>query len=87
MNAIKSTVIEQAVQLAVSAGNEVVEVSEGWTKVDQVIHMKKPLVVSVREVFMGDSRLRHWAIDPTPHNAAEEGFTDDATKVAITFPR
>jgi hypothetical protein len=87
MNAIKSTVIEQAVQLAVAIGNEVVEVSEGWTKVEQVVHMKRPLVASVREALMGESRLRHWTIDPTPHNAAEEGFTDDATKVAITFPQ
>lgn len=82
---IQSTRIEKLVQFAVAHGNEVVEVSEGWTKVKQVVYMRRPLSPIVQDLAASQG-LRHWSADPTPHNKAEEGFTDDLDKVSISFP-
>jgi hypothetical protein len=85
--AILSTAIEQAASVAVTDGNSVAEVSEGWTKVKQVVHMRDQLSPTVRQKLAADPRLRYWRTEPTPHNKAEEGFTSDEDKVAISFPR
>lgn len=89
MNApiIKSSSIEAATQAAISHGNSIVEVSEGWSKVKQVVHMRAPLTAEVRAAISSIAMLRYWAAEPTPHNAGEEGFTDDQEKVSIAFPR
>lgn len=83
---IYSDAIAKAVQCALADGNEIAEISEGWTKVRQVVHMRKPLTKAVREQI-SHSLLSHWTTGPTPHNKAEEGFSDDVEKVAVTFPR
>jgi hypothetical protein len=83
---ICSDAILKAVQLAIEDGNEIAEISEGWAKVRQVVHMKKPMTSAVREK-LSHTQLRHWTTEPTPHNNAEEGFSDDAEKVAVTFPK
>jgi hypothetical protein len=82
-----SSAIDDAVEKAVSAGNAVSEVSTGWTKVRKVVHMKLPLSPCLRDSLMSDTRLRAWSADLTPHNKAEDGFTDDAAQVAIVFPK
>lgn len=82
---IQSTRIENLVQFAIADGNEVVEVSEGWTKVKQVVHMRRPLSPAIQDLATSQG-LRHWSVDPTPHNKAEEGFTDDLDKVSVSFP-
>ena len=84
---ILSTEIEAAVCFAVEHGNEVAEVSAGWSKVLQVVHMKKPLNASTRSQLLSNVRLRHWVSEATPHDKAEEGFTDDQASVALSFPR
>lgn len=86
ISTIYSDTIIKAVQCAITDGNEVAEISEGWAKVKQVIHMRRPLTKTVREQI-AHSGLRYWSTEPTPHNKAEEGFTDDAERVAMTFPR
>jgi len=83
---IYSDVIAKAVQFAIADGNEVAEISDGWTKVRQVVHMRKPLKNAAKEEI-AHLKLRHWTTEQTPHNKAEEGFSDDIEKVAITFPR
>lgn len=87
MSAIKSKSIEAAAAVAASHGNSIVEVSEGWSKVKQVVHMQEPLTEEARAAVLAIATLRHWLVEPTPQNAGEEGFTDDQEKVAITFPR
>lgn len=82
---IQSTRIEALVQLALAEGNEVVEISEGWAKVKQVVHMRKPLSQTVQH-FATNHGLRHWHVEPTPHIKSEEGFTDDLEKVSVSFP-
>jgi hypothetical protein len=83
---IKSKIIEAAAQAAIAHGNSIVEISEGWSKVKQVVHMREPLTDEVRGAISPIARLRHWLTEPTPHNAGAEGFTDDQEKVGITFP-
>jgi hypothetical protein len=83
---IYSDAISKLVRCALSDGNEVSEISDGWTQVRQVVHMRKPLSKVVREQF-AELPLRYWTTESTPHNKAEEGFTDDVEKVAVTFPK
>lgn len=84
---IKSAAIEEAVQTAQAHGNAVAEISEGWSRVLQVVSMAQPLSDDLRRALMGYLALRYWTSDPSPHNRAEEGFTDDAGRVSIAFPR
>jgi 2-methylcitrate dehydratase PrpD len=86
MKKIDSLAIEQAVSLAITEGNAIQEISDGWTQVKQVVHMKSAMSASTRKALMADGRLRYWSASPTPHNASDEGFTDDAEKVAVSFP-
>jgi hypothetical protein len=82
-----SSAIDEAVEKAIAEGNAVSEISTGWTKTRKVVHMKEPLSDRLRALLSGDARLRAWSINPTPHNKAEEGFTDDKEKRAIVFPK
>lgn len=84
---IKSSLIERATQAAVSHGNAILEVSEGWSKMNQVVHMRSPLTAELKLAISSIATLRYWLSPPTPHNASEEGFTDDGERVAIAFPQ
>jgi hypothetical protein len=82
-----SAAIDDAIEKALADGNEIAEVSTGWTKVREAIDMKRPLSKELRARLERDKRLRPWSIEATPHNKAEEGFTDDQAKILISFPR
>lgn len=80
--------IEDVVGIAKASGNDVIEVSEGWTKVKKVVHMKKKLSDDDRSSIKArQPTLRHWSSERTPHNTAEEGYTCDLCSVGITFPK
>lgn len=80
--------IEEVVNITKSSGNVVIEVSEGWTKVKKVVHMKRKLSESDKKKIQSEQPdIRYWLSERTPHNAAEEGYTCDICKVSITFPR
>ena len=81
-----SPVIDRAVQLAEAEGNSVSEISTGWMKVREVVHMGAPMSDSLRSKLSEMPELRAWSTQRTPHNRAEAGFTDDAQKVSISFP-
>lgn len=83
---IMSSEIARAVELASAEGNEILRVSDGWTKVRQVVHMKRPLTNALR-IRISLLSLRHWTTEPTPHSSTEVGFSDDVERVALTFPR
>jgi hypothetical protein len=73
--------------LALAEGNAVREVQEGWTNVKQLFVMKAPMGPRVRALTVSPTTgIRHWTNKGTPHNPADEGFTCDACKVAISFP-
>lgn len=80
--------IDLAVQIAIRDGNSVKEISEGWSKVKQVVHMNGKLSPLVRiEIQRQVPSLRYWVSDRTPHNAAEEGYICDDHLVGLTFLR
>ena len=80
--------IEEVVNISKSSGNDILEVSEGWSKVKQVVHMKEKFKSDDKsQVQAKQSALRYWSTERTPHNAAEEGFTCDECSVGITFPK
>ena len=81
-----SEAIDSAVAAAQAEGNSVVEVSNGWEKAKEVVHMKAPLTEVLHFRLVGDARLRYWTDPATPHNKATEGFIDEVEKVAIEFP-
>jgi hypothetical protein len=85
---IKSPHIARAVQIAIVAGNTVKEISEGWSKIQQVVHMtdRLPSVVC-DEIQRQIPTLRYRSSDKTPHNPAEEGFVCDEYGVGISFPK
>jgi hypothetical protein len=82
-----STAINDAVQQAIADDNAVEEITVGWEKISEVVSMRKPLSPSLRFALTGDRRLRGWSSERTPHNRAEDGYTDDQAKVAISFPK
>ena len=85
---IKSPHIERAVQIATNAANSIKEISEGWSKVQQVVHMTGKLTLAVRnEIQQQVPSLRYWSANRTPHNPAEEGFICDTYQVGLSFPR
>ena len=81
-----SPAIDDAIAVAEAEGNMLVEVSTGWSKVREVAHMRDPIGPASRSKLGQDKRLRAWASERTPHNRADEGFTDDVEKVSISFP-
>jgi hypothetical protein len=81
-----SPAIDALVALAVSDGNQVVEISTGWSKVREVVHMRDPVSVALETAGRTAPGLRRWQVEPTPHNKGEFGFTDDIEKVSISFP-
>jgi hypothetical protein len=81
-----SEAIDKVVEAATSEGNKILEISTGWSKVREVVHMKFPLSDTIRKSLHNNNRLRAWTTNATPHNKAEEGYTDDLEKVSIAFP-
>jgi len=85
---IQSPTVERAVEIAALAGNSVAEISEGWTKVKQVVFMKMPLIPEVRNRIAEElPSLKHWTMEGSPHNAPSEGYVCDADEVGLSFPR
>lgn len=85
---LNSPHITQAVIVATAAGNSVKEVSDGWSKIEQVVHISSSLTAKVRQAIeKKEPSLRYWSTIRTPHNPAGEGFTCDEFKVAMSFPK
>ena len=82
-----STAIDAVIALAKANGNHVVEISTGWEKVRQVVHMALPMSQALHDAVAAEDELRFWTSDATPHNRATCGFIDDLEKVAIEFPK
>ncbi|WPC76870.1 hypothetical protein [Vibrio porteresiae] len=85
---IKCEHITDVVKIIEKFGNEVTEVSEGWSRINQVVYVKNKLSESEREqIELEQLNLRYWETKRTPHNAAEEGYICDICHVGITFPK
>lgn len=81
-----SPLIDVVIAAAEAEGNHLEQISTGWTKVREVAHMAFPMSDELRAQTMTKNSLHFWSSDATPHNRAEEGFTDDIEKVSISFP-
>ncbi|SIT35878.1 conserved hypothetical protein [Paraburkholderia ribeironis] len=80
--------IDRAVQIAANSDNSIQEISTGWSKVKQVVHMSRPLTADVlREIQTKVPSLRYWSSERTPHNRAEDGFICDEDEVGLSFPK
>jgi hypothetical protein len=80
--------INRALLIANKDGNTIKEISSGWSKVKQVVHVTHKLTPFVRKEIERDSPgLRYWISEGTPHNAPEEGYISDEDQIAISFPR
>lgn len=82
---LKSRQILRAVKIAVEDGNHLVEISDGWSKVQQVAHMGKELSQPTKQrIELELPSLRYWNSPRTPHNPASEGFISDDEKAGIS---
>jgi hypothetical protein len=82
----QSADIQRSIELALADGNEVLETSTGWEMADKVTHFRRPLSPRVRDQLLGHAALRYWSDKGSPHNQPSEGFTDDAVRMALSFP-
>jgi hypothetical protein len=83
----RTPAIERAIYLAISEGNQIAESSSGWAKVNEVVHFRFPMTPRLRDAVSAEKTLRFWSSEATPHSKAEEGFIDDASRVALSFPK
>lgn len=85
---IASPFIAKAVELALEDGNSVETVSDGWTRVKQVVHLKGMLSPQLRSMIAEQvPSLRYWSAERTPQNPASEGFICEHFGVGLSFPR
>ncbi len=81
---IKSEAISWIVHRAIAQGNEVASLGE-WTKA-LVAHMKDGLTPALKtEIDAHWPGLTYYSEDGSPHNPADEGYTENG--FAVSFPR
>lgn len=84
---ITSEAIFEAVQIAEREGLVRIEVSKGWTKARQVVHMGGRLSASIREQIERElPELRYWKAGRTPQNSGTEGYICEKDGVGLAFP-
>jgi hypothetical protein len=84
---IGSPAIASAVEVAAGAGNGLMHISEGWTRVRRVVFMANPLTTALRgAIEHAAPSLVYWSAPGSPHNPGTEGFLDEAAAVALSFP-
>ncbi len=84
---IHSPNIARAVEIAAEAGNQIQEVSKNWSEARQVVRMRDTLDEQTRHrIPIELPSLRYWTSPKTPHNAADEGYFCDSSKIGISFP-
>ncbi|CAK9886705.1 MAG: hypothetical protein XXXJIFNMEKO3_03151 [Candidatus Erwinia impunctatus] len=84
----KSPYINHAIELSLSDGNSVKEVSDGWSNIEKIIFFKKKISQELKFKIQNElPKLRYYSTDNTPHNKADEGFICDEYKIAISYPK
>jgi len=83
-----SLAIQRVIRRVEGEGLTVSGVSAGWSQVREVTHMTADVSECLWAALQSEEpELRSWISEPTPHNRAERGLTDDSTNEAISFPR
>lgn len=84
---INSEPIKKAVAIAVSEGNSVQTIVDGWSKMKQVVTMKDKLTHAVKMRIENEvPDLRYRAVAQTPFYPATERFISDSDQVGLEFP-
>ena len=84
---IKSEIIFRAAKIAMEEGNFLAEISEGWSKIRQVVHMGRELSpLAKRRIEAELPSLRYWNAPRTPQNPGTSGFISDIDEVGLSFP-
>lgn len=79
--------ISSILKLLELSGNEVEEITGGWSNVTQDLRMKFPLTLVLKEkILVKEPSLEYWKYKGSPHNAADEGFKCKIHRVSISFP-
>ncbi|MCL6350695.1 hypothetical protein [Pectobacterium polaris] len=80
--------INHAIELSLTEGNSVKEISDGWIDFSQVIFFSKKMSRKLCvEIKNKEPMLRCFSSDRTPHNEADEGFICDESKIAVSYPK
>ena len=83
---IASTVLAQAVEIAIAEGNTILDVSTTWDP-KQVVFMKEPLSPEARAEILASFPSLDRVVSPrTPHNPADEMLVSRADDVVVSFP-
>jgi hypothetical protein len=81
-----SAAIQAVVSAAQAMGHEVETIAE-WSEAT-VAHMRAPLGAEQRrDLQTRFAGLRYFRTAGDPHNPPHEGFMDDVTKTAVSFPK
>ena len=56
---LASPKIEAIVREAIAGGNAIADISEGWTRMRQVVYMRDPLAAGLRSQLWADLSLHH----------------------------
>lgn len=84
---IASATVLRAAEIAIEEGNVLREISEGWSKANQVVHMARELSALARQRIESEvPSLRYWRSPGTPHNPATCGFISDDDGTGLAFP-
>lgn len=87
MALITSAPVLRAVEIAIEEGNILAEISEGWSRTCQVVHMERELSALARQRIESEvPSLRYWRSPGTPHNLATCGFISDDDGTGLSFP-
>lgn len=81
-----SSAINMAIEKAFEHGNSIVEIERGWSEMNEVVYMKKPLTEYSRNDLKTINSLEYFKYNGSPHNKAEEYFIDNDLRVSIAFP-
>ena len=78
--------INLVLNLAEKAGNKILEVSTGWSKVKKDIRMAEPLAPQLKKKIKSEVNLQYWKYNGSPHNAPDEGYFCEEHNITISFP-
>lgn len=79
--------INVVIKMASDVGNEIKNISEGWSNAKQVISMEKKLDVLLKNKVEAElKKLKYFNYVGSPHNEPDEGFVCEDCKVGISFP-
>lgn len=83
---LTSAPLIRLLSVAVAGGNAVAEVSTGWSLLDRVILMARPMSEGLATKFRADPALTYYAEPQSTHWPGDRGFVDEACGEALSFP-